>query len=487
MTVKKLYEQPITTYQGGTGYALSTKEKVVNMLCTGLIGNTLYTTEADIIRDSKDIYRCAAQTDPAFLAKAAVYARNECGMKLQPVLALVYLSIYNKPLFAKVFDKVVKNPKDLNDFVNLCRKAGIRQGLGRTVKQAINSWLNTNVNEYNACRYRGKLYEVLKVAHPNPAGPDVSDRFTYIATGTPTFERASALNGVLESLRNGKVDAAVLYTIERHGLQLEELKHQFGTISEVDRMNVFNAIIPKLSYMALVQNLATIERTFGLNIGSIENQVAMRVANYELYKKSRMLPFKIISARDMITNRPIQRALESILRQGSRFEGVKDVMVNVDVSGSMDGNDVTPSLTAAQIASVFGAMIAMSDDSNKVYSVSGECHLVRRDTDELMQFAKSIESSQCHGGTRFETIARQYAGQKHTLIITDNEQCDNLESRWDRSKTLIIWQLTATHTKISKNPNVIYVHGFNDNLVKAIVQIMSGGNTQLQDIEKVEL
>jgi hypothetical protein len=486
MTVRKLYEQPIKTYQGGVGYKLSLKEAVVNMLCTGLIGNTLYTTEADIIRDSKQVYEDAARKEPHFLAKAAVYARNECGMKLQPVLALVYLSVYSKGTFSIAFDQIVKNPKDLNDFVNLCRKAGIRQGLGRTVKAAINQWLNNNVNDYNACRYGGKLYEVLKVTHPMPCDNERAVYFAYISGKFPRFDRGVALGQVLACMKAGRVDDFVLHNIAAWSLQLEEIKHQFGTISDADRQAIFTVMIPRMSYMALVQNLATIERTFGCNIGTVETMVAMRVANYDLYKKSRMLPFKIISAREMVNSRVIQRALESILNQGSRFD-VQNAEVYIDVSGSMEMYEITPSLEAADVSCIFGSMIAMSDDSNKVYSVSDKCVPIRRDTDELVTLAKKIHKSQPNSGTRFNTIAATHRPGNIALIITDNEQCDNLEIAWPVQDRLIVWQLTVTHTKISKRSNVIYVNGFNDNLVKAIARIMGGGISQVSEIEKVVL
>ena len=504
MTVKTFVgvnqHKAVVGFEGGTVYNMELKESIVNMLCLGLIQGNFYQDEKEVIQRTKDVYTQAIAKCPEFLAKAAIYARNTVGMKLQPNIALVYLStLADKQLFKVAFNHVIRNPKDLHDFVNLCRKSGIRGGMGRSVKKSANNWLNYVMTEYHACRYGGKLGEVLKATRPTPCNDEVQEIFTYICTGKTDggmLPRAEALQTVIGALNLGMVNALVLSTIAEHGLQMEELKHTFGKLDANQKRQVFEFFIPKLAFMATVSNLVTIERAYDGQVPkNIVDIVSAKLCDVVAYKKSRMLPFRLITARDMTSVRDWQRAIERLINTG--VKGNFDVpigtqtLVAVDTSSSMN-SALTPSLTCKTVASMFGAMCTLGIEGSSAYAVASTMKPVRVMTDEVFTLADQIARLDVGYGTRFEQIMQHYAGQKYVILITDGESADNLESMWLSKKVagakLIVWQLQAYGHRLAspKRKDVIYFQGYSESILGAIRNVIEGKG-QLDDIEQVML
>jgi len=489
--------KPVVGYQGGTVYDMNLKESIVNMLCLGLVQNNFYQDEKEVMAKTASIYKEAVQKCPEFLAKAAVYARNVVGMKLQPNIALVYLStLQNKSLFQRAFAGVIKTPKDLHDFITLCRKTDIRGGLGRGVKKTVNECLNRQ-SEYNFCRYGGKLAEVMKVTRPIPSCENNQALFSYAIKGTISegLHRASALKQVLICLEKGQVDSYVLNLIQTNRLQLEELKHAFGKLTASQKQDIFRFFIPGLAYMATVSNLVTIERAFGGTVpADVVKIVADKLADVEAYKRSRMLPFRLITARDMTSVREWQRSIERVINAGIKGvfdvpEGVK-TLVAVDTSGSM-GSALTPSLKCVQVASLFGAMCTLGIEGSSAYAVASSMKGVRVMTDEVFTLARDIENLNVGAGTMFGQIMNHYDSHKYVILITDGEPADNLEAAWakankPRGAKLIVWQLQPYGHKVSKRPDCIYFQGFSDALIGTIRNIIEGKG-QLDDIEAVKI
>lgn len=506
MTVKTFVNanqpKPVVGFQGGTLYNMELKESVVNMLCLGLIQGNFYQDENEVIKRTKDVYTNALKKFPDFLAKAAVYARNTVGMKLQPNIALVYLStLSDKTLFKVAFPQIIKNPKDLHDFINLCRKSGIRGGMGRSVKKTVNKWLNHIMTEYHACRYGGKLAEVLKATRPVPCDSEVQEIFTYISTGKTDcgmLPRAEALQVVIDELNRGVVNDDILALIQKHGLQMEELKHTFGKLHPSQKRDVFAFFLPKLAFMATVSNLVTIERAYDGQVPkNIVDLVSAKLSDVEAYKKSRMLPFRLITARDMTSVRDWQRAIERLVNAGVKgnfdvLAGTK-TLVAVDTSSSM-GSALTPSLTCTKVATLFGAMCTLGIEGSSVYAVASDMKPVRVMTDEVFTLAKEIERTHVGYGTMFGQIMRHYDAHKYVILITDGESADNLEQAWRSANKvsgakLIVWQLQPYGHRLTSpkgSKDTIYFQGYSEAILGAIRNVIEGKG-QLDDIEKITL
>ena len=89
---------------------------------------------------------------------------------------------------------------NLHDFMEIARKSGIRQGLGRNIKKVMNNWLVDNLNEYQVTRNKTKLKEIIRVTRPNNKDEVFQNYMRYVSRGELTFPRAKALKKVINDL-----------------------------------------------------------------------------------------------------------------------------------------------------------------------------------------------------------------------------------------------------------------------------------------------
>ncbi len=509
------------THEGGKAYELTFKESVAELFSLGLIKGNFYKDDLEVIENTKEIMLKAFAECPEWATKCAVYGQEFNSLKLVPTIWLVYLSKLNdKTLFEKAFQRIISNPKMLHDFMELTRKGGIRNGMGRSVKRAVNSWLNNKLNEYHATRYKGKLEEVIKTARPI-AGERIQPFVDYIINGNEdAFARASNLKKVVSALNAGRLDSETLLTIREYNLQLEELKHTFGSLTPEQKKAIFEFMLPGLKYNALVSNLVTIERVFALETGKVRkagehgafdqvqvlktsipvelvDMVSKRLADQESYRKSRMLPFGLITANSMTITSEWKRAIDSVLHKSGKdvfnVPGNVGVRIGVDTSGSMTGK-VTPSLSAVDIASLFGSMVYMSINHANVFATATVTKKVAvNKNDNLFGNARRIASTDVGYGTCFEPLLDNYEGEKYVILITDGQQSDNLEAKWaglrgrPAGSKLIIWHVMGYNNKVSARTDVVYLKGYSDRLLGVLKNIIEDKAGQLDHIKAISL
>ncbi|WP_051033579.1 hypothetical protein [Acetivibrio cellulolyticus] len=509
------------TYEGGKAYELSFEEFVAEMFSLGLVKGNFYQSDLEVIENTKDIMKKALQQCPEWATKCAVYGQEFNSLKLVPTIWLVYLStLDDKELFNKAFERIITNPKMLHDFMTLVRKGGIREGMGRSVKRAINHWLNNKLNDYYATRYKVKLGEVIKVARPI-AVERIQPFVDYIINDNEeAFERASALKEVINTLNEGKLDSSTVELVSKHKLQLEELKHTFGNLSNEHKKVIFEFMVPGLKYNALTSNLVTIERVFATETRKVKKAsehgvfdqvevvksnipkelvdiVAKKLSDYEAYRKSRMLPFGLITANAMTITPEWKKAIDSVLIKSGRdvfsVPANIGVRIGVDTSGSM-GTKVTSSLSAVDVASLFGSMVYMSIKNSNVYATATFTKKVDVNRYEnLFENAKRIVKTDVGYGTCFEPLLDEYMGEKYVVLITDGQQSDNIEAKWaklhnrPKGSKLIIWHVVGYNNKVSNRADVVYLKGFSDRLLSVLKNIIEDKAGQFEQIEGIKL
>lgn len=82
--------------------------------------------------------------DPRIATSLLLELSND---KMLWMIWLVFLSVSgDKKLFLSFFNKAIRTPADMVLFLDICRKGGIRRGIGRRVKVACNTWLHDNIH-----------------------------------------------------------------------------------------------------------------------------------------------------------------------------------------------------------------------------------------------------------------------------------------------------------------------------------------------------
>jgi 60 kDa SS-A/Ro ribonucleoprotein len=523
-----------TTHEGGKAYELTPDEKLLRLFTIGQLNGSFYLDTDTVVREAAETLEAALQERPEFASRCAVYAAEELGMKAIPTLWTVYLStLPDKTLFRQVFPRVITNPKLAHDFLTLARKGGIRQGLGQGVKRVVNSWLEQNLNPVWATRYAGKLEDLVRVTRPKDT-PGTVDYLQYILRPAImengrfqgygprrlTFPRAQALAEVLADLEAGRVSDRTLALIREQKLQLEELKHAFGTLTAAARQAVFAELIPGLWYAALVTNLVAIERAFAAETQTVQayragqryqqevvlrqevpadlvRTVAERLRDKEAYRRSKMLPFGLIAASGMTTVPEWRGAISEVLSDLGADAGLGELpvrmLIGADMSGSMD-TELTRSLSARTAASVYASMAAMAARSARVYAVSNEAREVGIDRGaRLLDNARRIVERIPHGGTQLAELLRAYRGEEVVLLITDEQTADRLEDQWvalanrSRGARLIIWDIVHYQNKVAKRSDVFYVSGWGDRVLQVIGTLITGTDSQMAAVKRIVL
>lgn len=511
-------------YEGGVGYKTNLKETLLEFFSLGLLNGNFYQTQEEVLKNAKELFETALKECPEFATKCAVYGNNVNSLKLVPTVWLVYLStLEDKALFKKAFPLIVKNPKMLHDFMEISRKGGIREGIGSGVKKVMNEWLYVRLNEYQVSRNKGKLAEIIKVTRPSAKKMREDEVFQnymkYIAKDELTFQRAIALKTVIEAMTAGELTSDVFDLIRRNNLQLEELKHSTKALSDEDKKLLYTEMYKGLNYSALILNLVSIERVFATKTtkewkntpkgyfqqtivvetdipDNVINMIVSKIKDVGQYRKSNMLPFALINAEKMVVTPEFKHAIGDLIKIVSHeaFDIDKniDLMVGVDTSGSMSSM-VTDALSCVDIASLLGAMVKKSHTNTELFAVASQMKKVDlKKQEDVFTMAKKIRDTNVGWSTYFEQIMKNYKGEKYVLLITDSESADNLEKVWLKTKKpkgakLIVWQLNAYNTRISKDPSVVYVCGYSDRLLSSVKNIIEDKICQLEEVEKIIL
>jgi 60 kDa SS-A/Ro ribonucleoprotein len=120
---------------GGRAFALSPKAALAQMAVTGVFNDTFYTDAKSQLAAAKEL---VGQVDALFLAKLAVYARENAFMKDMPAFLAATLASKDVVMLGRVFDRVVDNGKMLRNFVQMIRSGETgRKSLGTRPKKLV--------------------------------------------------------------------------------------------------------------------------------------------------------------------------------------------------------------------------------------------------------------------------------------------------------------------------------------------------------------
>lgn len=109
-------------------YAFSPRHQLAQLAATGCLRQTFYAQAQDQL---DRVMALAAEVDPAFVARTAVYARESGHMKDMPALLAAILAVRDLELLAQVFPRVIDSGKMLRNFVQILRSGAVgRKSLG---------------------------------------------------------------------------------------------------------------------------------------------------------------------------------------------------------------------------------------------------------------------------------------------------------------------------------------------------------------------
>lgn len=280
--------QALTNYEGARAYTMTPEEELYAAVVTASLSDNFYEKAGDrVARISKLI----SNTDPAFVAKLAIYARTQMNMRSVPLVLAVELAKLQSgnSIVSKTVSGVVKRADEITELLAYYQAANQRRAakklnrLSKQMQKGLAQSFNT-FDEYQFAKYNKatevKLRDALFLVHPKAKDEAQQQLFNKIAADTLdtpyTWETEISAVGQV-AYRTPEQRAAAV-------------RAKWEELIDSNRMG----------YMATLRNLRNILQA-GVS-GEHVRKVCAYLADAKAVAASKQLPFRFLSAyRELYT------------------------------------------------------------------------------------------------------------------------------------------------------------------------------------------
>ena len=476
----KRKNSPTTNLAGGNAFKQNPKMELASLLVTSFAQDQYYRSAKESFQTLIDLL---GKVDPLFAAKAAVYARNEMGMRsITHVLAAELAKHASGNEWAKSFYKsIIRRPDDMMEIL-----AYFYANNGKKIPNAMKKGFASafdKFDSYQLAKYRGnrkavKLVDLANLVHP-----------------TPTDKNRKALRDLVnDSLRS-------INTWESKLTQAGQ-KAVSDEAKAANKAEAWSDLITdgKLGYFALLRNL----RNIAEQAPEMIDEVCKQLVNEKVIKRSLVMPFRFLSAQDVISKTTlsnkralmdaINKALEISISNVPIFDG--RTLIVLDDSGSMVWGDTKKS--PILIGAIFAAMLYKSNDSDLMRFSDDASYITKYHGDSTMGIANDLIKNAKSAGTNFNAIFQEAKGKYDRIIILSDmqgwmgggapkEAFAKYKNRYHVDPYIYSFDLAGHGTLQFPENKVFALAGFSDKVFD-IMQLLETDRTALiHKIEAIEL
>jgi hypothetical protein len=479
MKFNRSVPQPkVKNLAGGQAYEQSEKLRLVSFLLTSFLKDKFYESESDqlarlikMVEDAKDKH---------FVAKAALFARREFGMRsVTHVVTAELARLVKGQAWTKKYNELIAYRPD--DMLETLAYYGAKYGkpFPNALKKGFAKKLE-HLDEYSLAKYKKESGAVKMVDLVNLVHPRATPALTRLMDGSlkpaETWEVALTQAG-----QNADGD------IERGEMKKEawiKLVHE-----------------NKLGYFALLRNLRNIQEQAPEAMPFALEQLK----NPDAIKKSLVMPFRFLSAlkaiktptREMVV--AINEAVDTSLGNVPQLPGM--TLIAVDSSGSMMSN-VAGDTTCSQIACLFAAALYKRCASDVLLFDNDAKYVMPHPNNSVLTIQEQLQSLVRGGGTDFHTIFETANKKYDRIIILSDMQAwetgsyrsnltklsfDNYKKRVGADPKLYCIDLAGHGTMQFIENNVYSLAGFSEKLFDVMALLEDDRNGMLNTIESITL
>ncbi|MCI9844671.1 TROVE domain-containing protein [Flavobacterium pectinovorum] len=321
----------IVNYENAPAFSLTSEYELYAAVVTTGLSASFYEKETDRLERIKNLIK---KCDPVFVAKLAVYARNEMYMRSIPLVLIVELAKIHSGdfLISKMITHVIQRADEITELLAYYQMANDRKDakkLNRLSKQIQKGLANSfnKFDEYQLAKYNRdgavKLKDALFLVHPKA--------------------KDEAQQAIFDKLVNDTLQTP--YTWETELSQLGQMKF----LNEFEKQKAFTQkweeLIDsnKIGYMALLRNLRNIleAKVSGFHV----MKVCEYLSNEKAVLNSKQLPFRFLAAyRELkelklkYTSMVLDALEDAVMASSQNIKGFDvniSVVIACDVSGSM--------------------------------------------------------------------------------------------------------------------------------------------------------
>lgn len=390
----------ITNNAGGQAYAESPELELVSILLNSFVTDQYYRSASDTLDRLRQLL---PSVDPEFAAKAGVYTRKIFGMRsISHALAAELAPFLSKKPYARNFyTAVVKRPDDMTEILayqfNVREQKKISDAMKAGFARAFNFFDGYSLSKYRGEGKSKKLVDVANLVHPKG-----------------TERNATALKQLIDgTLRSTETWESKLVNVGQTA-ETEEAKIE-------GKKNTWTNLLKekKLGYLALVRNLRNIAK----DAPDMISEVCAQLTNPDVIRKSLIMPFQLIVAyKEMDGTDSVLRKVRDALGAAidlscANVPELKNTLVVVDNSGSMNSPVAKSKIRMSEAGSAFGMILAKRCNAD-VMEFGTHARYVPYDLKEsVLRFSSEFaKNNQVGHGTDFHSIF-QAANKAYDRIV----------------------------------------------------------------------
>ena len=329
---KKVAER-VPSYEGAELYKRNPVEAWINMLFSSFLENQYYETSNEQIERFINLTeKVAEKYGYTFVGKAAIFARNELGMRSISQLTAAWLndkSFQEKRNFYKAF---MRRPDDVSevfsaiDFLKGKRSHALVKGCA----DYLSSLGGYNIGKYKMLNHTYNMYDLINITHAN--------------------------SKAIDAFKNEKLEAPDIWEVNIAKKQSKE-----------SRQTMWKEMVEegKLGYMALIRNLNNIIDNPNIDNNWIKEYLCPQLTNENKIRKSLIFPYRIYTAykslniRNFDIDGALGRAFSIATSNIPKFDGVSAVVL--DVSGSMEDHvSLNSNITLKEVGACFATALFLN-------------------------------------------------------------------------------------------------------------------------------
>lgn len=395
-SVARVSKRPNTVNRAGVAaYDQSDKMKLASILLTSFVQDQFYRSANQTQKELIDLIK---KVDPQFAAKAAIFARNEFGMRsiTHIVGGEVPARVKGEKWTKNFIDKVIFRPDDATEIL-----AYYLANYGKPVPNSLKKGLAMGLSKFDAyqlAKYRGdgkgvSLVDVVNLVHikPNEKNADALQKLVEgVLKSEGTWETKLSEAGKAENKEAAKKEA------------WSELVNS-----------------GKIGQFALLRNLRNIEQ----QAPEVLPQALKLLVQENRIKNSKILPFRYVTASQEISDTQTLRALNKCVdiacSNVPKLSG--KTLVAVDHSGSMGGRAFygqNDSKSPRAIANLFAAVLAKALEADvMVFGDNAKYVRSLNPDDSVLTIQDRIDNVNAGHSTNFPAVF-QTATKQYDRIIT---------------------------------------------------------------------
>lgn len=499
---------------GGSSYKLDNRQALAQLAGTGCLNRTFY---ADAETQLKNVLEVAKTVPPDFLAKTAIFAREQGYMKDMPALLAALLAAQKSPLLKKVFNRVINNGKMMRNFVQIVR-SGVtgRKSFGTAPKRLLREWFeNRSENEIflNSIGANPSLADVIKMVHPKPNTVGKDALYGWLIGG-----KTNSVD--FDSTKLPQLVKDFQAFIRKETSTPPAVPFEMLTSGELTKEN-WCEIARNAKWHWTRMNLNTMARHGVFDNREMVDMVAARLSNRGEIQNAHVFPYQLLAAyQNASTDIPqsvrdaLQEAMEISTQNVPTFEG--KIYVCVDVSGSMNSSITgyrqgsTSKVTCVQVAALIASVFLRRSEEVQVIPFSDRVKDITLNAKDSIMTNAQLIASKLGGGTSCSAPLAMLNGKKATgdlvVVVSDNQswldaygtghetrlmaEWTSFRSRNKKAKMVCIDLQPYTTTQAYEREDIMNIGGWSDSSLRIINQFHKGeldADHWVSEIEKIDL